>query len=102
MWQKVSDHFPSASPDEIEFLVCDFKGAFLTLKLHPSERPHVIVKDNLGRYIAYSVAAFGLASAPLIRCRLASMACRLGQACVLPNEAMIHTYVDDPIISVQG
>lgn len=92
----------AASPHEIELLVCDFKDAFLTLKLHPSERPHVIVKDNLGRYVAYSVAAFGLASAPLIWSRLAAMGCRLAQACVLPNEAMIHTYVDDPIISVAG
>ena len=90
------------SDNPVEFLCCDFKDAFLTMKLHELELPHVLIKDSCGRYINYLVAAFGLASAPLIWCRLAAMSCRLAQACVLPGEARLRTYVDDPIISVSG
>ena len=90
------------SDNPVEFLCCDFKDAFLTMRLHELGLPHVLIKDSLGRYVNYLVAAFGLASAPLIWCRLAAMSSRLAQACVLPGEARLHTYVDDPIIAVSG
>ena len=86
----------------LEFLVCDFKDAFLSLFLHPSERPFVIVKDIYNRYIAIKVCAFGLASAPLLWCRMSSMAMRLAQAASAEHESRVCCYIDDPILVVAG
>lgn len=90
------------SDHELEFLCCDFQDAFLTMLAHPDERPFIVVKDALGRYVAIKVCAFGLASAPLLWCRLSSMAMRLAQACSEDHEARSHCFIDDPLVAVSA
>ena len=69
---------------------------------HPDERPFIVAKDALGRYVAIKVCAFGLASTPLLWCRLSSMAMRLAQACSEDHEARSHCFIDDPLVAVSA
>ena len=86
----------------LELLCIDFKDAFYTMPAHPDERGYLVVKDTQGRYICIKVCAFGLASAPLLWCRLAACVMRLAQATHHDWECRISCYVDDPIVVACG
>ena len=86
----------------LELLCIDFKDAFYTMPAHHAERGYLVVKDTQGRYICIKVCAFGLASAPLLWCRLAACIMRLAQATHHDWECRISCYVDDPIVVACG
>ena len=93
-----------ASTDEylLELLCIDFKDAFYTMPAHPEERGYLVVKDAHARYVCIKVCAFGLASAPLLWCRLAASIMRLAQATHHDWEGRIACYVDDSVIVACG
>lgn len=91
----------------IEMMTADFKDAFNMLQLADAEKPMVIVKGMDGeqgqpRYYAFQVVVFGLAPGPLLWGRVAAAAMRLAQALMLPDEAEVATFVDDPLILAAG
>ena len=92
---------------DAELYSADFKDAFNMLTLCRSERPYTIVKgkpDSHGtnRYCVFSLVVFGLAPGPLLWGRVAAAAMRLAQSALLPNEAEVQTFVDDPVVIAVG
>ena len=88
--------------DVPEFYIIDFSDAFYTLKLHPSERSHTVVKGNDGRYYILLSVCFGLCCGPLVWGRLAAALLRLGQATMESREGRSQCYVDDPLLVAIG
>ena len=86
----------------LEFCIADFSDAFYTMKVHPDELCNIVVKDMFGKYLTITVCSFGLAAAPLLWGRLASMIMRVSQACLLGHEGRVQCFVDDPMIMVTG
>ena len=87
---------------EVEFLVVDFKDAFLTLRLAHEERAYTIVNDGQ-RFLAYRSLPFGLGSAPLVWGRVAAWLSRLAQSTMDPwTEGRLQVYVDDPCFTLRG
>ena len=64
---------------EVELFVIDFKDAFYTMTVLENERKYIIAK-GLEFLYNFLVAAFGIASGPLLWGRLAALASRLVQA----------------------
>ena len=88
--------------DVPEFYIIDFSDAFYTLKLHPSERSHTVVKGNDGRYYILLSVCFGLCCGPLVWGRLAAALLRLGQATMESREGRSQCYADDPLLVAIG
>ena len=88
--------------DVPEFYIIDFSDAFYTLRLHPAERAHTIVKGNCGSYFILHCVCFGLSCGPLVWGRLASAFLCLGQAATNNREGRSQCYVDDPILIALG
>ena len=122
-------HSRAASVNEkVKVLVLDFASAFMSIPLHPRERPYnvtVVDKDlcrkrspiregepQSGTCLVWRVLGFGGKPNPLVYSRVASFAARTAQALIgVPNRRMqkgtgargrLQMYVDDPILSVSG
>lgn len=76
----------AGADDADEFYIIDFSDAFYTLKLHPSEQSHTVVKGNDGRYYILLSVCFGLCCGPLVWGRLAAAFLRLGQSTMVSRE----------------
>ena len=91
---------PAAYP---KLFSADLKDAFHILQLREDERGFVVVKgwptsEGHPRYYISNCVVFGLSTGPLLWCRLAAAAMKLGQAVLESWEADVHCYIDDPII----
>ncbi|KAF4718948.1 hypothetical protein FOZ63_019158, partial [Perkinsus olseni] len=83
------------------FLVIDFQSAFKLVKTAPEELPWCVCFFD-GVYILYDSIQFGFKASPLVWGRVSGLLSRMGQLVLSPDgrEGRIHTYVDDPVISV--
>ena len=67
------------------------------------ERGYTAVTDGQGKRFAFRGFPFGLVSGPLVWGRVAAYLTRLAQAVYhSAQEALVQTYVDDPLISLAG
>ena len=112
-------------PGEVlQTLVLDFKDAFMSLAIHPSERrfncAHTTVEVERqrpalfegevvkGKFVVWRVLGFGGRPNPLVFSRAASLACRAAQGLIGVDrvdgvaEVRCQLYVDDPVVTVRG
>ena len=117
--------------EDVATLVLDFKDAFMSLPLWPTERRfncaragHVVKRDRdalfdeepaEGEFVVWRVLGFGGRPNPLIFARVASFACRTAQALLGPwtkvdrdgqwqqvGRGLLQCFVDDPALVVAG
>ena len=105
--------------------VVDFKNAFMTLPLHPTEQafntsvaPHLVRRQRdplypdepeVGTFLVWRVLGFGGHSNPLTYSRVACFAARSGQALLMSPSSQggvalgrLQLYVDDPVLTLEG
>ena len=123
-------HARAAEQGQVQTLVLDFKDAFMSIPLHPSEwrfncantgfdlkrsrGPLHEDEPEVGRFVVWRVLGFGGKPNPLVFSRAASFASRTAQALLGPEDAharddcsevaygKVQLYVDDPAVSVHG
>ena len=114
--------------ETVKVLVLDFANAFMSIPLHPRERPFnvTLVEEAIsrqrpplrpdepqsGKCLVWRVLGFGGKPKPLVHSRVASFAARTAQALLgVPNRRVqkgtgargrLQMYVDDPVLSVSG
>eukprot|EP00971_Amphidinium_carterae_P349156 6490871-Amphidinium_carterae.1 len=90
----------AAPSEEILALALDFRDAFK--QLHVSRDEQRWLSGFLdGRWFHYERLLFGVASGPLLWCRVAAWICRCSQG-VVGDKARLHCYVDDPLALLRG
>ena len=87
---------------EVEAMVADFKDAFHTLPVHPSEKPMGVAKAYDDEYIGFNTVVFGGVSSPLVWGRAAAYLLRGGQSLFKFSELLAECYVDDPLVLAAG
>ena len=88
----------------IEFFVIDISDAFWLIPLMHKERKYFVIKYR-GKYMVFLRTAQGSRGAPLTWAAVASLLCRCAQSLFMTSSsqaARLQTYVDDPILGVQG
>jgi hypothetical protein len=89
------------NPEEIEFLIADFKDAFFIVPNRSDERKWFVVKFR-GKFYIFLRTTQGSRGAPLTWARVAALITRLTQSVIDVATSRINTYVDDPIIALLG
>eukprot|EP00971_Amphidinium_carterae_P280864 5576000-Amphidinium_carterae.1 len=81
------------------FMVCDFADAFMSIPLLHKDRGFAVIAVPSG-FLVYRRLAFGIAPAPLLWGRVASVYCRLAQSICESWEARFRAYLDDPLLTL--
>eukprot|EP00971_Amphidinium_carterae_P348661 6490615-Amphidinium_carterae.3 len=88
-------------PRVVKLCCVDFKDAFHTVPIHPSEAKYQAVRVADKLYY-FTVLVFGSATAPTLWGRVAAFLGRSAQAIMDPLRARVNVYVDDPIFVAAG
>ena len=84
-----------------ELFVLDFTNAFFNVPLHEDQRKHFCITLR-GKWYLFKVQAQGAGGSPLVWGRVAALVTRLTQSMYHPQEALLQTFVDDPIGCLTG
>ena len=87
----------------LEMVGFDLSDAYCHFGIAQGELAHSLAPHPDGKnVILFKAMLFGFKAAPLVMGRLSATMTRLWQSCLAAHQGMVQTYMDDPLVTLQG